>query len=61
MAWSERPIFNGLVSGMVEVGKMFEAQEYFVPSCSCALTRCTRTRHPEAPREAAGPGVKGSS
>ncbi len=24
-------IFNGLVSGMVEVGKLFEAQEYFVP------------------------------
>ncbi|MGA9788400.1 MAG: B12-binding domain-containing protein, partial [Candidatus Sulfotelmatobacter sp.] len=24
-------IFNGLVSGMVEVGRMFEAQEYFVP------------------------------
>src|SRR5574341_161842 len=24
-------IFNGLVSGMEEVGRMFEAQEYFVP------------------------------
>src|SRR5512143_3512348 len=33
-------IFNGLVSGMVEVGKMFEAQEYFVPEllmCADAL------------------------
>lgn len=33
-------IFNGLVNGMVEVGKMFEAQEYFVPEllmCADAL------------------------
>ena len=33
-------IFNGLVSGMVEVGRMFEAQEYFVPEllmCADAL------------------------
>src|SRR5512139_928047 len=33
-------IFNGLVSGMVAVGKMFEAQEYFVPEllmCADAL------------------------
>ena len=33
-------IFNGLVAGMVEVGKMFEAQEYFVPEllmCADAL------------------------
>ncbi|HEX9114294.1 MAG TPA: B12-binding domain-containing protein, partial [Nitrospirota bacterium] len=33
-------IFNGLVSGMVEVGKMFEAQEYFGPEllmCADAL------------------------
>lgn len=33
-------IFNGLVSGMEEVGRMFEAQEYFVPEllmCADAL------------------------
>ncbi len=33
-------IFNGLVSGMQEVGKLFEAQEYFVPEllmCADAL------------------------
>ena len=33
-------IFNGLVSGMVEVGRMFESQEYFVPEllmCADAL------------------------
>jgi methanogenic corrinoid protein MtbC1 len=33
-------IFNGLVSGMEEVGRLFEAQEYFVPEllmCADAL------------------------
>ena len=33
-------IFNGLVNGMEEVGRLFEAQEYFVPEllvCADAL------------------------
>lgn len=37
---SSDAIFNGLVSGMEEVGRLFEAQEYFVPEmlmCADAL------------------------
>jgi len=37
---ANRAIFNGLVSGMEEVGRLFEAQEYFVPEllmCADAL------------------------
>lgn len=37
---ANKAIFNGLVSGMEEVGRLFEAQEYFVPEllmCADAL------------------------
>ena len=54
-------IFNGLVSGMQEVGKLFEAQEYFVPEllmCADALYAGLDILKPHV--EELDLGVKGS-
>lgn len=54
-------IFNGLVSGMEEVGRLFEAQEYFVPEllmCADALYAGLDVLKPHA--ETMDLGVKGS-
>ncbi|MEW6108464.1 MAG: corrinoid protein [Nitrospirota bacterium] len=54
-------IFNGLVSGMEEVGRLFEAQEYFVPEllmCADALYAGLDILKPHAKKMDLG--VKGS-
>lgn len=54
-------IFNGLVSGMEEVGRLFEAQEYFVPEmlmCADALYAGLDILKPHV--EKMDIGVKGS-
>ncbi len=54
-------IFNGLVSGMEEVGRLFEAQEYFVPEllmCADALYAGLDLLKPHAKK--IDIGVKGS-
>lgn len=54
-------IFNGLVSGMEEVGRLFEAQEYFVPEllmCADALYAGLDILKPHAQKMDLG--VKGS-
>jgi len=54
-------IFNGLVSGMEEVGRLFEAQEYFVPEllmCADALYAGLDILKPHV--EQLDLGVKGS-
>ncbi len=54
-------IFNGLVNGMEEVGRLFEAQEYFVPEilmCADALYRGLEILRPHVKK--IDLGVKGS-